>query len=134
MTEKEKKLIIITNARQPKFKKRLDESNKIIDATRSGCLDKFKISFNEADNGYLFDGEGCTISTASLNIVITMINGKETDEQKKLVANYVSFIENETYDELLLGDLIVFENTRNLENRKKCALMGALAIQDSLSK
>ena len=133
MTEKEKKLIIIKNARQPEYKKRLDETNKIIDATRSGCLDKFKISFDKSNNLYLFNGDGCTISTSALNIIISMINGKSIEVQQSIIKNYIAFMNNENYEESLLQNLIVFDNTRNLENRKKCAMMGALAIKDFLT-
>ena len=70
-----------------------------------------------------FDGEACAISTSATSIMIKELIGKTIEEAKVIVNEYEKMLNEEPYDENILGELIVYNEIYKQPNRKKCALL-----------
>ena len=91
-----------------------------------------KKSFPTAD--IRFDGEACAISTSATSIMIRSLIGKSVEEVEKIIDNYQKMINEEKYDEELLGELNVYDHICKQPNRKGCALLPSVAISGMLKE
>lgn len=93
------------------------------------CGDDFtiqlKIEGNKiADGGFV--GEGCAISTASASILFDLIIGREVEDGKRIVGNFLKMIKQEEIsedDREELEDAGLLENISNMPGRVKCATL-----------
>lgn len=81
-----------------------------------------------------FDGEACTISTASTSIMSELVKGKTTQEAKEIIQNYFSMIDQKEYDEDLLEEAVAFQNVGKQANRINCATIGWKALRDMIKE
>lgn len=81
-----------------------------------------------------FDGEACTISTASTSIMSELLQGKTLEEAKAIIENYFNMIDNKPYDEELLEEAVAFYNVGKQANRIKCATIGWKAMQQMIEE
>lgn len=81
-----------------------------------------------------FDGEACTISTASTSIMSELLQGKTLAEAKKIIENYFNMIDNKPYDEDLLEEAVAFFNVGKQANRIKCATIGWKAMKQMIEE
>lgn len=88
----------------------------------------------------IWDGQGCSISQASLSIMTDLVEGKTVDEAISLASTFHALMEsrgaglqNELQEEAL-GDAIVFQGASKFPMRIKCALLGWEGLKDSLAK
>lgn len=81
-----------------------------------------------------FDGEACTISTASTSIMSELLQGKTLEEAKKIIDNYFNMIDNQPYDEELLEEAVAFYNVGKQANRIKCATIGWKAMKQMIEE
>lgn len=81
-----------------------------------------------------FDGEACTISTASTSIMSELVKGKTKEEAKEIIANYFAMVDQKEYDENLLEEAIAFQNVGKQANRINCATIGWKALRDMIKE
>lgn len=88
----------------------------------------------------VWDGSGCSISTASLSMMVDLVDGKTVDEAmqlegvfQKLMKSRGAGLDNDA-DEEALGDAVVFQGVSKYPMRIKCALLGWAGLKDSLAK
>ena len=81
-----------------------------------------------------FDGEACTMSTASTSIMSELLQGKTLEEAKAIIENYFNMIDNKPYDEELLEEAVAFYNVGKQANRIKCATIGWKAMQQMIEE
>ncbi|MCH4209847.1 Fe-S cluster assembly sulfur transfer protein SufU [Bifidobacterium sp.] len=88
----------------------------------------------------VWDGQGCSISQASLSVMTDLVNGKTVDEAMRLFAIFHRLmqsrgagLDNDEDDEAL-GDAVVFQGASKYPMRIKCALLGWEGLKDSLAK
>jgi nitrogen fixation NifU-like protein len=79
-----------------------------------------------------FDGVACTIGTASTSIMTDLVIGKTIEESREIIRNYLAMINHEEYDEDLLEEANVFQNTYKQANRIKCATIGWNGLKQML--
>ena len=84
-----------------------------------------------------WEGEGCSISTASLSIMTEMAEGQSPAEAERLGAIFRELmgsrgkgLDEEREDEL--GDASAFTGVSKFPARIKCALLGWSALRDAL--
>lgn len=82
----------------------------------------------------LFQGHGCAISKAALNLLATYLKNKEITVAKQFLENYQAMIKGQIFETKPLKDLIALENVRHHFNRIPCALIGAQAIKQILEQ
>jgi len=113
----------------------IPEGYETVHMDSESCVDDFHVylKINKDSNiveDCVYMGTGCTISTASLSIISEMVKGKDVEYSKQLIENYHHMLHRDgEYDEEILEELAVFENTYKQANRIKCACLGAEAIR-----
>ena len=81
-----------------------------------------------------FDGQACTISTASTSIMSELVKGKTKEEANEIIRNYFSMIDQKEYDEDLLEEAVAFQNVGKQANRINCATIGWKALRDMIKE
>lgn len=88
----------------------------------------------------VWDGQGCSISQASLSVMVDLVDGKTVDEAMKLEHTFHKLMESRGKglcdDDLeeSLGDGIVFQGVSKYPMRIKCALLAWEGLKDSIAK
>ena len=81
-----------------------------------------------------FDGQACTISTASTSILTELVKGKTLEEAKKIINNYFAMIDQREFDPDLLEEAIAFQTVGQQANRIKCATIGWKALDEMIDE
>ncbi|MFC0265347.1 Fe-S cluster assembly sulfur transfer protein SufU [Alloscardovia macacae] len=85
----------------------------------------------------IWDGQGCSISQASLSIMYDLVQGKTLDEAMELSRTFKKLMESrgagldDDAAEEALDDAIVFQGVSKYPMRIKCALLGWEGLKDS---
>lgn len=88
----------------------------------------------------VWDGSGCSISTASLSMMVDLVDGKTVEDAMRLESAFQKLMQSrgaglEDADaEESLGDAVVFQGVSKYPMRIKCALLGWAGLKDSLAK
>ena len=101
------------------------------------CIDEIDLMVKINDNkieDIRFDGEACAICTSSTSIMIDTLIGKNVDDVKKILTNFLNMIDEKEYDEKLLEQAIVYNDIPKQPNRKKCALLPWWGIEKILNE
>lgn len=88
----------------------------------------------------VWDGHGCSISQASLSIMVDLVQGKTVDEAMALFADFHALMESrgkgldDEAAEERLDDAIVFQGASRYPMRIKCALLGWEGMKDASAR
>ena len=107
------------------------------------CGDEVTLSVKTDDQGRVteisWQGQGCSISQASLSMMTELVQGIDVTERDAIAAAFNEMmhsrgkgIEEDKLD--LLGDASALEGTSKFPARIKCALLGWMALRDALAK
>lgn len=101
------------------------------------CIDDLDI-FLLVKNGVVidacFDGVACTISTASTDIMCDLLKGKTIEDAKYIITQYHHMIHEESFDDTVLEEALVFINTSKQAARVRCATIGWSAAEQILKE
>ena len=108
------------------------------------CGDEVTLGVQLAPDGAIerivWDGDGCSISQASLSVMVDLADGKTVDEAMdleqtfhKLMESRGAGLDDENLEEKL-GDAVVFQGVSKYPMRIKCALLGWEGLKDSIAK
>lgn len=114
-----------------------DDSYIKVNTNNESCIDNLDIMYKIEDGKLVdirFDGEACAISTSATSIMIQSLIGKNKDEIIEILNNYEAMINEEEYDESVLGQLIVYNEIYRQPNRKKCALLPFESLRKIIDK
>lgn len=86
-----------------------------------------------------WDGDGCSISQASLSMMSEALRGADLTTVKRDFSNMEQMMHSRgkgTPEDVLdqLGDSAALEGTAKFPNRIKCALLGWYALRDAMAK
>ena len=87
-----------------------------------------------------WDGHGCSISQASLSMMVDLVEGKSVDEALRLDALFHKLMESRgeglknEEDEDALEDAMVLQGVSRYPMRIKCALLAWEGLKDSIAK
>jgi len=79
-----------------------------------------------------WDGDGCSISRASLSMMTDLTEGKSAEEIGRLYRDMEVMMHSRNLGDL--GDAAALESTSQFANRVKCALLGWYALRDAMAK
>ena len=131
--------IIMDNYQYPNNKslaENTDETHSRHMASDS-CIDDITVQAKVKDgriDEIRFDGQACTISTASTSIMTRLLEGKTIEEAKEIINNFFNMVYEEDFDEDLLEDAIVFETVSRQPNRINCATIGWRGLSEILKE
>lgn len=128
--------IILDNYQDPMNRGLIDDDSYIkINSNSESCIDNLDFMMKVEDGvvkDIRFDGEACAISTSATSIMIRSLIGKSIEDVKKILTNYQKMINEEEYDEEVLGELNVYDTICKQPNRKSCALLPSVAVDNML--
>ncbi len=137
MNDDLKREIILDNYQEPYNKGLVNDDSYLKTNTRSeSCIDNLDFEIKIVDNiikDIRFDGEACAISTSSSSILIKELIGKNVDDAKNILINYKNMINEIPYDEDIIGELIVYNEIYKQPNRKNCALLPSVALDNLIN-
>lgn len=88
----------------------------------------------------VWDGQGCSISQASLSIMVDLVDGRTVEEAMGLFRDFHDLMESrgeglsDESREDALGDATVFQGVSRYPMRIKCALLGWEGLKDSMAR
>lgn len=131
-----KRTIMIDNYENP-YNKGLtnNEDYKKINANNESCIDNIDLEIKIKDNRIIdirFDGEACAISTSATSIMIKNLIDKTIDDALVIINEYENMIDEKEYDDVLLGEAVVYNEVYKQPSRKKCALLPYKGIKEYL--
>lgn len=133
-----KRTIILENYQNPKNRGLIDDdSYKRISTNSKSCIDQIDLQLKLEDDkvkDVRFDGEACAICTSSTSVMINSLIGKKINEALKIIDNFEKMINEEEYDENLLGEAIVYSDISKQPNRKNCALLTWQGVKKTLER
>lgn len=138
MDEKLKRDIILEHYQSPYKKGLVDNEDYIkINSRNASCVDNIDVMVLVEDDVIIdarFDGEACAICTSAASIMIKTLIGKNIEEAKDIILNYVNMINEKDYDASKLEELNVYDTIYKQPNRKNCALLPFKAMSEILNK
>ena len=133
-----KREIILDNYKYPFNKDGNDELGyEKVNTNNVSCVDNIDLYVDIKDDvikDIRFNGEACAISTASTSIMLKNIIGKNINEVKKYIENFMNMVNELDYNEELLGDAFAFSEIYKQENRKNCVTLPYVNILNLLDE
>lgn len=126
MDKNMKREIILENAANPYHKEEKDDSYIVIRSNNESCIDDITLFIKIKDDciqEIFFEGEACAITTSTTSIMIKILEGKSIEVAINIIENYQNMINEESYNEKILSDAIVYDEIYKQANRKNCSLL-----------
>ncbi len=123
-----KRSIILDNYQNPYHRLRHDSDNSYLklNSRNVSCIDNIDVYLKmnkDIIEDISFEGEACVISISTTSIMASTLKGKTIDKAIKIIESYDKMIEEEPYDEKILGEAIVYDDIAKQPSRKKCATL-----------
>ena len=125
--------IILDHGKNPRNLGKTENFNKDAKGHNPLCGDKvhiyLKLNENKKVEDISFEGQGCAISMASASIMTDLIKGKEENDVKEIVSDFLEMIKekNELNNNILHNDektkLMCLSGVKNYPMRVKCATL-----------
>jgi nitrogen fixation protein NifU and related proteins len=132
--------VILDHYRNPLHKKLLSDFSAKVHHVNPSCGDEIDLTL-KTNQGTItdigWDGIGCSISQASVSIASDLLIGKSEEEALSLIEDFNGLMHSkgtEAGDEVRLEDAIALAGVSKFPARVKCALLGWMAIKDSLAR
>lgn len=130
--------IIMDHYSNPVHKHQPKSSNYLsLHMHSDNCIDDINVFLlveNNTIKDACFDGIGCTISTASTDIMCDLFIGKSKEEAFNIIDQYMHMVNEEPFDDEVLDEAIVFINVSKQAARIRCATIGWNASINILGK
>ena len=125
--------IILEHGKNPKNLKKINNFNKDAQGHNPLCGDKvhiyLKLNENKKVEDISFEGSGCAISMASASIMTDLVKGKEENEVKEIIADFLNMIKekSELNSKILKHEekikLMCLSGVKQYPMRVKCATL-----------
>ena len=138
LTNEMMRQIIMDHYSNPQYKYTPSKEGYISTHMHSdNCIDDINVYLlinNDKVEDACFDGVGCTITTASTDIMCGLLIGKTKDEAFRIIDNYLHMIHEEPFEDDVLDEALVFINTSKQAARIRCATIGWNAANKILGR
>ena len=136
--------IILDHGKNPRNLRKTENFNKDAKGYNPLCGDKVHlyIKLNEKNKveDISFEGSGCAISMASASIMTDLIKGKEENQVKEIISDFLKMIkEKEKLNTKLLNDdektkLMCLSGVKKYPMRVKCATLSWHTLTSAIDK
>ena len=136
--------IILDHGKNPRNLRRTENFNKDAKGHNPLCGDKvhvyLKLNENKKVEDISFEGEGCAISMASASIMTDLLRGKEENDVKEIVNDFLEMIKekDEIKTKLLKDDektkLMCLSGVKQYPMRVKCATLSWHTLTSAIDK
>lgn len=122
----------------PVHKKAIENPDLVLRGVNPSCGDDITLSLKIKDGviedgGY--EGSGCAISQASVDMMVDQIIGKKTEEAVKLAETFMGMIKGEVTDEESIESLdeaAALQDVAHMPARVKCAVLGWRTMKEMI--
>ena len=122
----------------PIHKKTIDNPDLVMRGVNPSCGDDITLSLKLTDGvisdaGY--EGSGCAISQASVDMMVDQIIGKNKEEAVKLAGTFMGMIKGEITDEEsleALDEAAALQDVAHMPARVKCAVLGWRTMKEMI--
>ena len=136
--------IILEHGKNPKNLRKTENFNKEAKGHNPLCGDKvhvyLKLNENKKVEDISFEGQGCAISMASASIMTDLVKGKEENEVKEIVSDFLKMIKekDEIKTNLLKDDektkLMCLSGVKQYPMRVKCATLSWHTLTSAIDR
>ena len=136
--------IILDHGKNPRNLRKAENFNKDAKGYNPLCGDKvhlyIKLNENKKVEDISFEGSGCAISMASASIMTDLIKGKEENQVKEIINDFLEMIkEKEKLNTKLLKDdektkLMCLSGVKQYPMRVKCATLSWHTLTSAINK
>ena len=136
--------IILDHGKNPRNLRKTENFNKDAKGHNPLCGDKvhiyLKLNENKKVEDISFEGEGCAISMASASIMTDLLRGKEENDVKEIVSDFLEMIKekNEIKTNLLKDDektkLMCLSGVKQYPMRVKCATLSWHTLTSAIDR
>ena len=136
--------IILDHGKNPRNLRKTENFNKDAKGYNPLCGDKvhlfIKLNEKKKVEDISFEGSGCAISMASASIMTDLIKGKEENQVKEIISDFLEMIkEKEKLDTKLLKDdektkLMCLSGVKQYPMRVKCATLSWHTLTSAIDK
>ena len=122
----------------PVNKRTIENPDLVLRGVNPSCGDDITLSLKLKDGVIVdagYEGSGCAISQASVDMMADQIIGKKKDEAIKLARTFVGMIKGEITDEEsieALDEAAALQDVAHMPARVKCAVLGWRTMQEML--
>lgn len=129
--------ILTEHNMRPEFKHDLPDADIVLEGVNPSCGDdvflKLKLEGDTIADA-AFEGDGCAISQASADIMLSMIVGKKKDEALRMGKTFMKMIKGEASEEEIdsLEEASALRDIAHMPARVKCAVLGWRTLKEAL--
>lgn len=122
----------------PVHKGTMENPDLVLRGVNPSCGDDITLYLKVEDGTIadaMYDGSGCAISQASVDMMADQIIGKKKEEAIKLAGTFVGMIKGEITDEEsieALDEAAALQDVAHMPARVKCAVLGWHTMQEML--
>ena len=121
----------------PAHKESLPDANLILEGVNPSCGDDIILQLKVQDGVIVdgaFQGSGCAISQASVDMMLELVIGRKKDEAMHLADIFFRMIKGEASDEEIdeLEEVVSLKDISHMPARVKCAVLGWHTMEEML--
>ncbi len=129
--------LILEHYRSPRNRGPLEEATSTAHVHNPTCGDEILLMLRMEDGRIAdarFQGQGCSISQASISMMTGLLRGKTPDEARALADRFTEMMKGDpaAARDRELGDLRALEGVRHFPVRIRCALLAVDAVREGL--
>ena len=130
--------VILDHYKHPQHKGLLSTYDAQVHHVNPSCGDEITLNIalnNGSISSLSWDGVGCSISQASVSIMSDLVIGKNIEEARVILDNFVELMQSKglkTGDPEILEDAVSLAGVSKFPARIKCALLGWMAYKDAV--
>jgi nitrogen fixation protein NifU and related proteins len=129
--------LILEHYRKPKNQGELEDCSVEIHLNNPVCGDDIRLQLKiegETITDVKFEGQGCSISQASVSMMTARLKNKPVTEARALFARFTEMMhgDDDAAKDKTLGDLRALQGVSKFPVRIKCALLGFDALKQLL--
>ncbi len=129
--------LIIDHYKFPRNFRRIESATVVKEGDNPLCGDKITL-YLKVENGKVvdvsFEGSGCAISQASTSLLTETVKGKQVEEIKCIVGEFLAMLTEGKQPSVDLGKLLALEGVKNYPMRVKCATLGWHTLEQALKE
>ncbi len=124
----------------PGHKYNLADANLALEGVNPSCGDDIVLQLKMSDDGIIedgsFNGDGCAISQASVDMMLDLIIGKTKEEALHLAEIFLKMIKGEITEEEMdeLEEASSLQDISHMPARVKCAVLGWHTLEELINK
>jgi nitrogen fixation NifU-like protein len=129
--------VILDHYKNPQHKGLHSEYSAQVHHVNPSCGDEITLNLTlseELISAISWDGQGCSISQASVSVLCDLLVGKSLVQADVIVKSFSELMASKgtaSGDPEILEDAVVFAGVSKFPGRVKCALLGWMAFKDA---